>query len=150
MIDLAPTVWPKGKRVSFCYTSRDGNSCAAKEGNPFGPFWDKFDVDFDSSEFFQPLGFDPTFPGNKEGWQSRFPADKYPVLAFTGAPGAFPVAERNVQLQKYLKWSDSIEEKADAFIQEFKPNKEDKLLAIHLRIGSDFVIIQQFKILFEY
>jgi peptide-O-fucosyltransferase len=148
MKHLAPIVWPKGKRVSFCYRPREGDSCAAKDGNPFGPFWDKFGVDFDSSEFYHPLGYDPTFPNHRQDWDSRFPADKYPVLAFTGAPGAFPVAERNVRLQKYLKWSDAINQEADKFIQEFKPNKEDKLLAIHLRIGSDFVTIKQFKVLF--
>lgn len=63
----------------------------------------------------------------------------YPVLAFSGAPGAFPVLEKNVQLQKYLKWSDAIEKKADDFIKSFKPDENAKLIGIHLRNGVDFV-----------
>ena len=44
----------------FCYYSRSGasdDSCNAKEGNPFGPFWDTFNIDFDRSEYYGPLGF---------------------------------------------------------------------------------------------
>ncbi len=49
---LSSSVWPAGERVSLCYSSRQGkekDSCNAKEGNPFGPFWDTFGVDFDRS-----------------------------------------------------------------------------------------------------
>ena len=45
----------------FCYRSRMGgkddvpDSCNAKNGNPFGPFWNNFNIDFDSDEFYGPL-----------------------------------------------------------------------------------------------
>ena len=45
---LAETLWPSGgERTALCYTHRRGSeelSCNAKEGNPFGPFWDTFNV----------------------------------------------------------------------------------------------------------
>lgn len=117
----------------------NSNQCGAKEGNPFGPFWDKFGINFDKDEFYGPLGYDPTFKNDKYEWQTRYSADKYPVLAFTGAPGAFPVAEGNVYLQKYLKWSDEIDKKAEAFISTFRENPNEKFLGLHLRNGIDFV-----------
>ena len=124
----------------FCYTARYGSDgCAAKEGNPFGPYWDKFGIDFDSNEFYGPLGYDPTFGNDKNLWISKYSSSKYPVLAFTGAPGAFPVQEQNVYLQKYLKWSDFIDAKAENFINEFKKNKDEKFIGLHLRNGMDFV-----------
>ena len=67
----------------------------------------------------------------------RYPPDKYPVLAFTGAPGSFPVAEGNVQLQKYVQWSDNINNQVDKFIKDNMP--EGPFVTIHLRLGSDFV-----------
>jgi peptide-O-fucosyltransferase len=60
-------------------------------------------------------------------------------LAFTGTPGAFPVSEHNVDLQKYLKWSDIIENKANKFIDHFKNDEEEKFIALHMRNGIDFV-----------
>ena len=47
-------------RKSFCYSSRPGSnsdSCNAKHGSPFGPFWDSFGVNFVSSELYAPLSF---------------------------------------------------------------------------------------------
>merc|ERR1712018_860287 len=140
MKHLADKVWPKGQRVAFCYQFRDTtkNSCEAKQGNPFGPYWDKFDIDFDHNAKYGPLGYDMDFGHHKTTWIENFSADRFPVLAFIGAPGAFPVEKKNVHLQKYLKWSDSINLKADQFMQTFKPNNDDKFIAIHLRNGNDF------------
>lgn len=59
-------------------------------------------------------------------------------MAFTGAPGAFPILAKDVPLQKYLKWSNFIEKKANDFINKFKQTSDDLFLGIHLRIGSDF------------
>ena len=45
--ELPKKLWPAGKRSALCYTHRRGKeemSCNAKEGNPFGPFWDTFNV----------------------------------------------------------------------------------------------------------
>jgi hypothetical protein len=70
-------------------------------------------------------------------------------LAFSGVPGAFPVAEKNVHLQKYLKWSDSIEKQADEFISSFKTKNDEKFIALHLRNGNDFVSFFLFRYLPE-
>lgn len=134
---LADKVWPKGNRIAFCYQFRD-KTCNAKEGNPFKPYWDLFEIDFDGNAKFGPLGYDMDFGTHKSAWIDNFSADKFPVLAFTGTPGSFPVLEKNVHLQKYLKWSDYIEKIADAFLKKFKPDKNEKFIGIHLRNGVDF------------
>ncbi|XP_045193039.2 GDP-fucose protein O-fucosyltransferase 1-like isoform X2 [Mercenaria mercenaria] len=137
--NLADEVWPKGKRTVFCYQARTygakENDCNAKEGNPFGPFWDTFNVEFDSSEFYQPLYHDVTHSEIKR-WKERYPVSKFPVLAFTGAPASFPVQQQNVGLHKYLKWSDNIAAQRDKFIKE--NIGDEKFVGIHLRLGSDF------------
>lgn len=125
----------------FCYSARgSSNDCAAKEGNPFGPYWDNFGIDFDKNEFYGPLSFDPNFEKHRLEWIKRFPADKYPVLAFTGAPGAFPVIEAHVPLHKYLKWSETIDMLAQEFIDQIKNSSNENFIGIHLRNGIDFVI----------
>ena len=45
--------------------------------------------------------------------------------------------EKDVPLQKFLKWSDSIEKNATDFIKKFLKN--EKFLGIHIRNGVDFV-----------
>lgn len=42
--------WPVGKRIGQCLAYDKMKSCRHKEGNPFGPFWDHFDVIFDTYE----------------------------------------------------------------------------------------------------
>lgn len=87
MRDIAPSIWPSNKRISFCYTQRTGeqaNSCNAKSGNPFGPFWDTFNIDFVSSEFYGPLNYDVHNSVMINKWQQQYPSDEWPVLAFTG------------------------------------------------------------------
>lgn len=92
MRELAPTLWPPEKRISFCYMERGGGGgdigglkgCNAKYGNPFGPFWDTFNVDFVGSEFYTPLLYDIHHSNVAEKWNTKYPGDKWPVLAFTG------------------------------------------------------------------
>ncbi|CAF0771824.1 unnamed protein product [Didymodactylos carnosus] len=138
---LANDVWPKGQRIVFCYTSRknednQSEGCNAKEGNPFGPFWDKFSIDFDQDVFYHPLYFDISSAGD---WNNRYPPSKYPVLAFTGPPGAFPAEQRHVHLAKYFIYSNYIKKKAENFLKKHAPKyNQTNLLAIHLRNGIDF------------
>ncbi|BFZ05893.1 hypothetical protein BsWGS_08931 [Bradybaena similaris] len=136
---LAPTVWPPGKRKVFCYTARHGsneNECNAKAGNPFGPFWDWFHIDFDESVIFAPLYYDTVTANAAADWTRKYSAQDFPVLAFVGPPAEFPVSQYNVKLQKYVKWSDKYSKMADNFIQQNVP--ERPFLGIHLRNGPDF------------
>ncbi|XP_072765380.1 GDP-fucose protein O-fucosyltransferase 1 [Anoplolepis gracilipes] len=140
MRDLAPRMWPPEERVSFCYSIRtgsNGESCNAKQGNPFGPFWDTYNVDFFRSEFYGPLHYDVYHTDMKIQWQKRYPAVTWPVLAFTGAPGSFPVQLENKHLQKCLNWNDDMLDKAKEFIKEKLP--KGAFVGIHLRNGIDWV-----------
>lgn len=64
MEELSSTVWPPGRRAGvvviilfhvppmlssegYCY-GKDGGCPRMKEGNPFGPFWDHFNINFDT------------------------------------------------------------------------------------------------------
>ncbi|KAL5012714.1 hypothetical protein ScPMuIL_011265 [Solemya velum] len=139
MSELAPEIWPPGERTVICYGVRSGGqsgSCNAKDGNPFGPFWDTFDIEFDNSEFYSPLHYEWSSQKDRQDWINRFPPDKYRVLAFTGAPAAFPAAQKNIPLHRYLHWSKEITDAVDKVIEEkigVRP-----FVGIHLRLGSDF------------
>lgn len=143
MKELSPKVWPAHKRRSFCYMERNSLSgstkkdCHAKDGNPFGPFWDEFNVDFVGSEFFGPLNYDTVHAPNMiEKWQKKYPAEIWPVLAFTGAPAAFPVQEENIALQKYLIWTERLQTKANHWIRSTL--SKGAYIGIHLRNGVDW------------
>lgn len=140
MSDIASSIWPKGKRTVFCFTYRggeDSESCHAKEGNPFGPYWNKFKINFEKNIKFAPLSYDMDNEDNKAKWLETFPKDKYPVLAFTSTPGDFPILKHNVHLQEHLQWSDEIEKQANNFIGSFKKNKKDIFLGLHLKNGIE-------------
>ncbi|KAF5281248.1 hypothetical protein FQA39_LY05134 [Lamprigera yunnana] len=138
MVDIAPTEWPPDKRISFCYMSRgDSNSCNAKEGNPFGPFWDTYNVDFVNSEFYGPLHYDTHHHDMVKKWHKKYSPALWPVLAFTGAPASFPVQQENLILHKYLKWSAEIMEKVENFIKNTLP--KGAFIGIHLRNGIDWI-----------
>ena len=55
-----------------------GNDCNAKDGNPFGPFWDTFNVDFVHSEFYGPLNYDIHHQDMARKWNNRYPSKKFP------------------------------------------------------------------------
>ena len=61
------------------------------------------------------------------------------MLAFAGAPAAFPVAAHNVELHRYLRWASLIENESENFIRD--EIKERPYLGIHLRNGVDWVSI---------
>ena len=136
---IAPQVWTEGKRTAFCYSSREGNGkpndCNAREGNPFDSFWATFNVNFDSSEFFKPLYFNAEFPTAANEWKRKYPSDKWPVLAFTGAPSPYPPQPEAWPLQQYLHFSDFVEFKANSFIRD---NIQTPYVAVHLRNGMDW------------
>lgn len=146
METLAPYIWPVNKRISFCYMERDSllkkqnkivKSCNAKEGNPFGPFWDTFRVDFVDSEFFGPLNYDINDSNMAYRWMDKYNAEKWPVIAFTGAPASFPVKSENRHLHKYLIWSTQIQTAAEQFIEKTIGNRA--FIGIHLRNGIDWI-----------
>ena len=59
-----------------------GSSCNAKEGNPFGPFWDTFDVNFAKSEFYGPLNYDIHHQDMARKWNEKYPPNKSPGSSF--------------------------------------------------------------------
>jgi len=134
----AEELWPKGDRISFCYTARNGkeeSSCNAKDGSPFGPFWNHFNINFDRSELFGPLNFQSDI-SNLSRWKKMFNPYSYPVLAMTGAPASFPVQHDHVSLHSYVRWSDSWREKGREWVRRHLPR--GKWLGIHLRNGGDW------------
>nr|CAG4650009.1 EOG090X02RM [Sida crystallina] len=137
MDKIAKTVWPPNQRTAFCYVARGkGSDCSAKEGNPFGPFWDTFSVDFPKSEYYGPLNYDIHHQNMAPKWNENYPPHAWPVLAFTGAPASFPVQDENRQLHRYLVWSDSIKNQAIDFIRNVLP--VGPYIGIHLRNGIDW------------
>ncbi|XP_047502829.1 GDP-fucose protein O-fucosyltransferase 1-like [Penaeus chinensis] len=136
MDKLAPAIWPPEKRIAFCYVPRyNSEGCNAKEGNPFGPFWDTFGVDFVGSEFYRPLSYDVHYQNMDEQWNEKYPPEEWPVLAFTGAPASFPVQMDNRGLHKYLVWSENIAKKTQDFISSLP---RGPFVGIHLRNGIDW------------
>jgi len=135
---LSDKVWPVGKRTAFCYSSRHGpekDSCNAKDGSPFGPFWSAFDVEFDASERYSPLNYDIYHGTAIADWARKYPPSEWPVIAFTGAPASFPVQTDNVRLHKYLEWSDEYAKKGKSWVNmHFK----GPYVGIHLRNGVDW------------
>lgn len=129
MAELASEHWPVGKRTGFCYAPR-GGTCEMKNGNPFTNFWDEYGVDFDEIHPLQ------AYYADTQNFMDVYPPEKYPVLAMRGAPAVFPVAEKDVPLQKYIQWSDKIQDEIDHHIQKLFNN--DLYVGIHLRNGADW------------
>ena len=62
---------------------------------------------------------------------------RFPVLAFTGAPAAFPVQQQNLPLQQFVVWQDKWKIRARTWIQENLP--PGPFVGVHLRNGGDWV-----------
>lgn len=43
-----------------------------KEGNPFGPFWDNYDIDFNKFAEYSPLSYNTHAPGVQGMWEERY------------------------------------------------------------------------------
>jgi peptide-O-fucosyltransferase len=106
MQQLASRVWPPESRIGFCWLPPDKSKseCKMKEGNPFGPFWNELNVDFVDTVAYN-LNYDEY---SIDQWKQMFPSDRYPVLAFKGAPASFPMEASHRHLQKYMNWSETI------------------------------------------
>ena len=48
------------------------NSCNAKDGNPFGSFWNTFNIDFDDSVFYGPLSYNTQNAHIASEWNKRY------------------------------------------------------------------------------
>lgn len=73
----------------------------------------------------------------KTHFSIRFPASKYLVYAFQGAPGDYPSLKVNHYIHKYIEFSKYIHRKSDEFIAN--DLKDEVFVAIHLRNGADMV-----------
>ena len=72
-------IWSEEERAAFCYSARQGKeekSCNAKEGSPFGPFWDNFNITFNHSELYGPLHYDVHHGDTVQAWNKRFSASR--------------------------------------------------------------------------
>lgn len=58
----------------------NSKGCNAKEGNPFGPFWDTFNIDFVSSEMYVPLNYDVHHHDMSKKWNEKYPPHEWPGM----------------------------------------------------------------------
>ena len=79
--------------AAFCHQERRAygekptDPCAAKNGNPPGPFWDTYGVDFVGSELHGPLSYDLwNVEGEADRWRRRYPPDQWPGKRSSSPP----------------------------------------------------------------
>ena len=71
-------------------------------------------------------------------WREKFPVSSHPVLALTGAPASFPVAETHLGLQRSLEWTDLWRQRGESWV-ETQMGRGVRYLALHLRNGLDWL-----------
>ena len=76
----------------------------------------------------------------------RYPPDTHPVLAFKGAPASFPVQIINRPLQQYVVWNSHMQDWIQSYVETEMSGGQ--YIAVHLRIGSDWVSITLLIILY--
>ncbi|RNA29388.1 GDP-fucose O-fucosyltransferase 1 [Brachionus plicatilis] len=129
---IAPEYWTEKDRIGFCWSYEPNQECKLKDGNPMENFWTELGVD----RFPKSVNFILSF-NDYEQWRIQFPASKYPVLAFRGAPASYPVKKQDRPNQKYLVWSNKIDEETQYLIKKYF--NEEKFVGIHLRNGIDWL-----------
>jgi hypothetical protein len=79
MRELAPTVWPPEERHMYCYhfDRTEEVNCHTKQGNPFGPFWDGFQVDFVGDRGVR-------YGMSAYQWSQEVAPAQHPVVAMSG------------------------------------------------------------------
>ena len=152
--------WAPEHRRIFCFErhqsgARPVPSKACKiEGNPFKTFWSLYGIEFNVD---QKYGTSVWSGSPHRDLQSGLSAIDVPVFALKGASqiARFPAESTHLHLQQYLKWSPSrTADMVDFLVKQTNPlvnpavtSNTDLLellqplypmLAIHLRIGSDF------------
>ncbi|PAA71550.1 hypothetical protein BOX15_Mlig006951g1, partial [Macrostomum lignano] len=112
---LSPALWPAGSRAVFCHSAREDGTCQAKVGNPFGPFWDAFGVNFDRDEFYGNTAGSSL--GDSESWQRNYPSNRWPVLAFMGAPASFPAQPKHLGLHRHVAFNEEFLESLNLLME---------------------------------
>lgn len=130
MEHIAPDHWPLEERQGFCWGVE--SECNMNRGNPYGLFWKELGVD----EFTRSVNFQLDY-SEVEQWSRTFPPSQYPVIALKGAPASYPIKAEHRSNQMYMKWSDSMNEQVDDYIE--KTFGKEKFIGIHLRNGIDWV-----------
>ncbi|XP_071809326.1 GDP-fucose protein O-fucosyltransferase 1-like [Asterias amurensis] len=141
---LAPKYWPPGQRVGYAHlpVNDDSVACTMTNGSPFGPFWNHFNVTFDSCIKYQlynvaDISNKQSLETTKRIWDERFPPKEHPVIALRGSPGSYPMLGGNRAIQKYFKWESKFFQEAGTYIKE--TFQDEGFVGIHLRNGIDWV-----------
>ncbi|XP_041484097.1 GDP-fucose protein O-fucosyltransferase 1-like [Lytechinus variegatus] len=143
MEELAPKYWPEEERKGYCWLNLNSDSpCEMKRGNPFGPFWDGFGIDFAEEFKFEifshaDISDEHRMTNMKEQWDRSFPVKDHPVLALKGAPAPFPMREANRKIQNFFKWNERLFAEAKHHMDELFNG--EPYVGIHLRTGIDWV-----------
>ncbi|CAI4227393.1 unnamed protein product [Auanema sp. JU1783] len=145
--NVAPEVWPKESRKALCWSPRTSLftpdsqiGCHAKEGSPFGPYWDKLNIDFVGDEYYGniPGAYEMDVKGSRTEWLNRFNSSLYPVLAFSSAPASFPSNRRVWELQKYLRWGSRVLGMAKQYVAD---HLQKPFIGVHLRNERDWASV---------